>query len=65
MTAGAIGGLFVAGPVMHWLGSRWAIRAALLVIVAELAGLGADARGPFCRLRWPSSSPGQGSALWT
>jgi MFS family permease len=40
MTAGAIGGLFLAAPVMRWLGSRWAIRAALLVIVAGLAGLG-------------------------
>jgi MFS family permease len=40
VTVGAIGGLFVAPPVMRWLGSRWAIRAALLVIVAGLAGLG-------------------------
>ena len=40
MTVGAILGLLGSTPVLHWLGGRRAIAAALLLITAALAAMG-------------------------
>ncbi len=40
VTVGAIVGLLAAAPVMHWLGSRRAIGAALLVVAVSMTALG-------------------------
>jgi MFS family permease len=41
VTVGAIAGLVVSTPVLHWLGSRRALSGALLIVAAGMALLGA------------------------
>lgn len=40
VTVGAIGGLVISTPVLHWLGSRRGVTGSLLVVSAALAGMG-------------------------